>query len=137
VEDFCVLSKRIITKQAIVRIRAETAEDALELADKTIEERGIKLETVDEQNYCEPVTGMTFVCSRCGSDQIEQPAWTNINTGALRDFDYEAEIWCGKCEMHRSGCCQVDALSKEKHCVFHNQPQAECREENGGELQGG
>ncbi len=39
----------------------------------------------------------TFVCEWCGSEEVNQSAWVNVNTEKLVDFVDESSFWCEDC----------------------------------------
>ena len=38
-----------------------------------------------------------YVCSQCGSPDIERKEWVNVNTGMCISQDDSSEIWCNNC----------------------------------------
>ena len=44
-----------------------------------------------------------WICSNCGSDDVEIQAWININTNEVTSIGItndEDDCWCNKCEDH-------------------------------------
>lgn len=44
-----------------------------------------------------------WVCNLCGSDQVEERAWVDVNTGAALDGGTEwneDDLWCRSCQNH-------------------------------------
>ena len=48
-----------------------------------------------------------WVCDKCGSQEISQSAWVNINTEKLVDFVDNSTYWCDKCKE------EVNPIMKE------------------------
>ena len=45
---------------------------------------------------------VTYICSNCGSEQVEQLMWVDLNTREIKDPQGEdsKDYWCRECEGH-------------------------------------
>ena len=43
------------------------------------------------------MTDNTWVCRYCGSEEVSQSGWININTEKIIDFVDESSYWCDTC----------------------------------------
>ena len=55
------------------------------------------------------------VCPECGSDCIQAESWVSLNDDLVLDFVESTDNYCGGCEEHVRGCCEVDVATGE--CV--------------------
>ena len=43
-----------------------------------------------------------YICENCGSSDVEEKAWVNINTGKIVDIVESESPWCSNCESETS-----------------------------------
>lgn len=51
-----------------------------------------------------------YVCAECGSLDIEQKHWVNVNTGLIIDTCEKEDIYCNVCNDHRNMTLLSDYL---------------------------
>ena len=42
---------------------------------------------------------LEFICSKCGSSDVEEKAWVKINTGEVIGAEDDSPVWCCQCEQ--------------------------------------
>jgi hypothetical protein len=55
-----------------------------------------------------------YVCDYCGSEEVSQSAWVNINTEKLNDFVEDSSFWCDNCEEETSPMTYFDWQEKKE-----------------------
>ena len=53
-----------------------------------------------------------YVCDYCGSEEVSQSAWVNINTNKLNDFVEDSSFWCDSCNEETSPMTYFDWQEK-------------------------
>lgn len=81
--------------------------------DLTLERFGDKLRRI------EPTTlDDMYVCNYCGSEEVSQSAWVNINTEKLNDFVEDSSFWCDNCNEQTVAMTYFDWQEKiAKECM--------------------
>jgi len=52
---------------------------------------------------------MKYVCSECGSDDVDGTTWVELNTGNVKDDEPPLDsYWCNTCEEE----CHVEMISE-------------------------
>ena len=44
--------------------------------------------------------GKNWICKDCGSDDVQQEAWVNVNTSEITTFPEHNKAWCCECADH-------------------------------------
>ena len=44
--------------------------------------------------------GKNWICKDCGSDDVQQEAWVNVNTSEVDGFLEHNKAWCCDCSDH-------------------------------------
>ena len=63
------------------------------------------------QKY-DPTMDNTWVCGYCGSEEVSQSGWVNINTEKLNDFVEDSSFWCDNCNEEISPMTYFDWQEK-------------------------
>ncbi len=45
------------------------------------------------------LTEETYLCTNCGSPDVDGQQWVGVNTGFIGEIIDENEIWCNNCEQ--------------------------------------
>lgn len=45
------------------------------------------------------LTEETYLCTKCGSPDIDEQRWVGVNTGLVNEIIDEDEIWCNNCSQ--------------------------------------
>ena len=53
-----------------------------------------------------------WVCDYCGSEEVSQSGWVNINTEKLNDFIEDSSFWCHNCSEETSPMTYFDWQEK-------------------------
>jgi hypothetical protein len=66
---------------------------------------------------------LRYVCSVCGSDEVEGVASVGLNDGVVELWE-DADYWCPRCDDTVPTVCRLTAAGL---CLAHGRPAAECR----------
>lgn len=44
--------------------------------------------------------GKNWICKDCGSDDVQQEAWVNVNTAEVDQLPEDNKAWCCECSDH-------------------------------------
>ena len=44
--------------------------------------------------------GKNWICTDCGSDEVQQQAWVNVNTSEVDQLPEDNNAWCCECSDH-------------------------------------
>lgn len=58
-----------------------------------------------------------YVCSICGSDDIQVKAWADPNENRIFDWADESDCWCEKCQDHTPYEYKEDKTSLDAYAV--------------------
>lgn len=53
-----------------------------------------------------------YVCHYCGSEEVSQSGWVNINTEKLNDFVEDSSFWCDNCNEETKAMKHFDWTEK-------------------------
>ena len=65
---------------------------------KKIESTTVVIDDVGQKYDPTLIIEDMYVCHYCGSEEVSQSGWVNINTEKLNDFVEDSSFWCDNCD---------------------------------------